>query len=780
MKGDFSRIRFNRRKSYTAVLEQQGRVALDADANEQCFIDEYLRRSEVADLVGDYGGSACDAGFEITVVNEEILIGPGRYYVDGLLCDNPAGLSYDRQPFLLDPAPSGTTLLTALASASGADVLQVYLEVWQRLVTELDDPCLRESALGQADTTARLQTVWRVIAELTTPGTENQPAPGLGPAGMTPCCKQMYATASQPSTGTMSAGTSGPLADCECEPIAAAGYQGIENQLYRVEIHTPGDETTATFKWSRENASVVSAVTGISGTAVQLNSLGPDANLGFQAQQWVELSDDTYLFGEDPNRPGTLYQIQSIQPADLSLTLMSRVTGVDPGQNARIRRWDQTGPSAAPSGIPLSVGSWLQLENGIQVRFNPGSYQSGDYWTIPARTASGQIDWPPCGGDGNAFQPPYYMRVYRAPLACIHCTTIKEIFGDRETVIGGYATVDDCRQLFSPLTSLSAPATRQAIHVEDISWINDNVVTLDQLVATGLTITLDQAPTSPVTGANFIVTVEPATGLPAADDQTGTSVARDVLSQLPSTILRGVTIIDAKISVSGQTLSWQPPYEGASYLQRATIVFLDELLSPGAAVGWFARVRVKLLGQMIFATGASGPMFLDGRAFGQLASQGTPQRISLQLPSGEGAVASDFDAWFYLAPTLQIVSVTPAKQELTVLADDEDNVTGVSATGPSGPPVSAEATVTVNYPATVAVTLALDGETGVGTVASIPATAPLDGQTSYTFPITILANPGEGAPLTFAITASLSQAVGPASAKSATFTVAGALNRSTH
>ena len=35
MRGDFSRIRFNRRKNYTAVLEQQGRVALDADANEQ-------------------------------------------------------------------------------------------------------------------------------------------------------------------------------------------------------------------------------------------------------------------------------------------------------------------------------------------------------------------------------------------------------------------------------------------------------------------------------------------------------------------------------------------------------------------------------------------------------------------------------------------------------------------------------------------------------------------------------------------------------------------------
>jgi Family of unknown function (DUF6519) len=48
MKGDFSRIRFNPAKQYTAVLEQQGRVALDADANEQCEIDAHLRETGAA------------------------------------------------------------------------------------------------------------------------------------------------------------------------------------------------------------------------------------------------------------------------------------------------------------------------------------------------------------------------------------------------------------------------------------------------------------------------------------------------------------------------------------------------------------------------------------------------------------------------------------------------------------------------------------------------------------------------------------------------------------
>ena len=56
MKGDFSRIRFNPRKHYTSVLQQQGRVALDADANEQCSIIEYIRQTEATDIIGPVAG----------------------------------------------------------------------------------------------------------------------------------------------------------------------------------------------------------------------------------------------------------------------------------------------------------------------------------------------------------------------------------------------------------------------------------------------------------------------------------------------------------------------------------------------------------------------------------------------------------------------------------------------------------------------------------------------------------------------------------------------------
>src|SRR5262245_20032837 len=160
MRGDFSRIRFSPSKHYTSVLQQQGRVALDADANEQCAINEHIRGRETVDVIGPYGGPIGDEGFQITVANNAIAIGPGRYYVQGILCETEQSLAYMQQPYLINPAESDAALLGELASGS-ATMLRVFLEVWRRLVTALDDPCLREPALGQADTTARLQTVWR-------------------------------------------------------------------------------------------------------------------------------------------------------------------------------------------------------------------------------------------------------------------------------------------------------------------------------------------------------------------------------------------------------------------------------------------------------------------------------------------------------------------------------------------------------------------------------------------------------------------------------------------
>jgi hypothetical protein len=756
MKGDFSRIRFNPQRHYTSVLEQQGRVSLDADANEQRLIDEHTRRTENDDIIGVYGAPRHDAGFAITLGNQGLQAGPGRYYVNGLLCENESLVNYDNQPYLLNPPDQVLLLREMLAGKFTA--VQVFLEVWQRLVTALDDACLREPALGQADTTARVQTVWRVVAEGVVTQ-KPQPAPsGLAanlnsPAGVSKCCAGMYSSiANRTNLGKLAAQTSGQTSDCNCQPTPTAGYRGLENQLYRVEIHTGGDETTATFKWSRENGAVVAAVTNVSGSDVIVDSLGPDANLGFQAGQWVEISDDTFLFGVPPNQPGDLYQIANTTPEQLTLTMNQTVAAVDTSQNARLRRWEQFGPSASSAGVPLSAGTWLDLENGIQVQFAAGPYQPGDYWLIPARTASGQIEWPPCGGDGSEFQPPKFTPVYRAPLACIHASD-----ANRKGL-----TIDDCRLFFLPLTELAAAQAPAALHVSAINWSNDDFQTLDQLLANGLKVSLDAAFTGRIDASTFVVSIETAS--------TQYDFERLAGAPDPATI-RSPYVIDGTVSVSGSDLLWQLPRQG-SYVWYA----VDQLLLAGAASGRFARARVTLAGRDIFNGAAAGQVFLDGESFGTsgFRSDGKTPRIDLQLPSGNAQKASDFKSWFYLGPVLQISSFTIVPAAVKIVRSGRGFiVVDVNDTGVPPTPVTPTGTITLNYPAltdtVVELSLVSSGSPGV---LSFPSSVTVPaGQLSAQFQI-VVSNPG-ATTISFQLTASINLAGGLTSSNSTTLGVTG-------
>ena len=145
---------------------QQGRVQLDADWNEQGAIPDRRWRAETTDLIGRCGvPKETPDGFKITAAGDTFTIGPGRIYVDGLLVENH-GLG----PVTFDQVLAelrGTTAVPIRSNPASPNPPQlrpgrhlVYLEVWQREVTALEDPTLLEPAVG-ADSTARLQTVCR-------------------------------------------------------------------------------------------------------------------------------------------------------------------------------------------------------------------------------------------------------------------------------------------------------------------------------------------------------------------------------------------------------------------------------------------------------------------------------------------------------------------------------------------------------------------------------------------------------------------------------------------
>jgi hypothetical protein len=419
MSFDLSRIRFDARRDFLGVVMQQGRVQLDADWNE--WVAQLGRRIQ-AGSYDTFNGAVVPRttpdGFHIEATGGAITIGPGRIYVDGLLAENHGGTPEAWDPHLAEL--SGTTPVDYAAQPYYPDPPAlpqggrhlVYVDVWQREVSAVEAPDLVEPALG-VDTTGRLQTVWQVklhpVAADTTCATDDEDITD-------------WLAATAPSAGRLSTGTAEP--DFEgnpCQVPPAAGYRGLENQLYRVEVHTGGPLGTATFKWSRDNATIASRVTHINSarTVLTVELTGRDDLLRFNDGDWVEVTDDVReLHGE----PGVLRRIREVGGVDDDARTLSFETALpgalfptdgqqatDPGRNTRVRRWDQAGDihradntvvgnvndSDGEILIP-AAGTRLFLEQGIVVEFGlaqaGGRFRSGDYWVFAARTADASVE----------------------------------------------------------------------------------------------------------------------------------------------------------------------------------------------------------------------------------------------------------------------------------------------------------------------------------------------------------------------------------------------------
>lgn len=428
MKGDFSRDTFDSVKHFSRVLQQQGRVQLDADWNEQTAILLHYLRMLAADLIGPFAGPKELKGFEISPVKEDdFTIGKGRYYVDGILCENEQATSYKAQKdFPIDPE----------MRVEGTEYL-VYLDVWERHITALEDDYIREKALGGPDTATRTKVVWQVKIDNGKGDLIDGPPTSLKSDAVRSGWKEWIKRWQPPHLGCLKARVGRREEDSmdPCLTAPNAKYRGQENQLYRVEIHKGGSGGEATFKWSRDNGAVVSRV------ELSDTELIAEKPLGFAAGIWVELSNDGQeLRGE----PGTLVKLLKVEGDRFTLeSSVSPHSGVPSGEvwPTKARRWDQRkSDSLVPKddgAIDLKEDEWLDLENGIQIQFmsikksnEEHHYRTGDYWLIPARVATGDIEWPvnldgagkkpPIDGKVDPIpQPPFGIRHHYAPLAIL-------------------------------------------------------------------------------------------------------------------------------------------------------------------------------------------------------------------------------------------------------------------------------------------------------------------------------------------------------------------------
>ncbi|MDQ3859417.1 MAG: DUF4815 domain-containing protein [Actinomycetota bacterium] len=384
MKGDFSRFTFDAGKRYTSVRLQQGRVSLDSDWNEQAAIDEHVARLRFVDAVGNCAAPTRD-GFALRARGSALELSPGRMYVGGLPCE------LDRRASLHEVSAGAI-----VPSRDRTDLL--YVDAWERHVTALQDPDLLEPALGGSDTTTRLQVAWKLVALENVRSTSR-----TNPAALLP----------RPPTGTMRASAPDP-------------YAG-ENRLYRVEIHDGGDPGEASFKWSRDNGSVVFGIDEIvAPRALALTPFPRNSTHALDLGAWVEVSGDE---SERRGRSGTLARVEELEAASRVAVLDRDVSERAAEGHALLRRWDGKDGSTP---VPAEA---VELEAGISVRFSAGSYRSGDYWTIPARAGT-PSEW---AGD----EAPHGVEHRLCPLAFVTW---------RKSARGWTPSIRDCRRLFSPLT----------------------------------------------------------------------------------------------------------------------------------------------------------------------------------------------------------------------------------------------------------------------------------------------------------------------------------------
>lgn len=385
MSSDISRESFDARKRYSSVRLQQGRLLTDADWNEQARIFQQALETLTRSLLGSHALAPHDpeASFAISDIDwTDRRLGcrlqPGRYYVDGVAMESPCAKDF------VFPVSTDT-----------ASVL-LYLDAWEEEIGALLDPTLRDPALSGADTSQRTRLAWRLCCMPLEPG--------------------LRVTDGMPGSWQQS-----PAAGLR---VRSTGYQGLENQLYRVQIHRAGrigGTPPPTYKWARRNGSGLAAVMAVEtmGQSLRIrvqHGAGPSGWQDAKAGDWIEcLSGDACALDGDLPLSRLLEVDGDLLTLAADASLQAHLDAWE-GEQRHVRLWNHPGDGEMGGAIPIDGGvqgnGWQLLENAIEITFGSGEVRAGDAWMIPARSTDGSVLWP-----AGEARPPDEPRRFTAPLA---------------------------------------------------------------------------------------------------------------------------------------------------------------------------------------------------------------------------------------------------------------------------------------------------------------------------------------------------------------------------
>ena len=231
-----------------------------------------------------------------------------------------------------------------------------YLDIWEREITALEDEALKDVALGGPDTALRTRVIWQVELFALQPLIDDGELVGAtGVQGL-----RTDWTPDGDASGTRLAARTNPTEETPdpCVLPSAGGFRGLENRLYRVEVHTAGvaGEDQVFVKWSRDNAIHRSRLLEVTDGSLVVEEIGKDAVTAFKLGDWLEVLDEGRILRGEAGFMVELGEVVGhrlgIQTILDPLTLQPVIQNEEPNadvlpETGLVRRWEGGPPVAA-------------------------------------------------------------------------------------------------------------------------------------------------------------------------------------------------------------------------------------------------------------------------------------------------------------------------------------------------------------------------------------------------------------------------------------------------
>ena len=429
-------------RGYRTVVQQQGRVGLEADGNEATRLSETQLRENVIDIVGPSGTP--DDGYKVSpAAGGGFEVGPGTYYLGGWRVTQDSTLPLGEGPDDLDlPAPQ---------LAEGAYAFALLLT--EQEISAVEDRALLEVALGGPDTGQRTRLMQRVVSVAAADAWCSDGASAIAAALRSEGAELDPASAAiLPSARLRVIPVAPPGPADPCDPPAAGGYLGADNQLIRVSVVAFDPVTRrGQLVWGYDNASTMYRATTSDGRVYTLLSDPIDADHSPRLNQAVEVLRTRSLLGQGDVIAADSGLISLVdQPYDPDLRRVRIAVTVPAGERGGpdhplfIRLWEAVVPFIA--GDPVELGN-----TGLAIRVTldalGGKIVARPYWCFAARPSTPLLVYPRRYLDVG--QPPEGPRQWLAPLA------MGDV-GRNAASNAGSRVTDDCRETFLPLTKMKS------------------------------------------------------------------------------------------------------------------------------------------------------------------------------------------------------------------------------------------------------------------------------------------------------------------------------------